>query len=146
MWSPLGFEVAMNLRGRQDRLFHSYSGDERWKKVAGRQAGNGPSRYDVRITRGRGSWKSGSSKGGCVNYIQQVSYKYGQWEKGPKIRQFYGYHNWMPPKPVDLRCAMSATDHVGLTIRKVLLLLKSHNAFECPSKLVFQNPLNSNQN
>ena len=38
--------------------------------------------------RGRGSWKSGHSRGGCVNSILQISSKCGQWEgegKKPKI-------------------------------------------------------------
>ena len=29
----------------------------------------GASIYDVRIRGGRGSWKSGSSEGGCVNFM-----------------------------------------------------------------------------
>ena len=37
---------------------------------------------------GGGSWKSGHSKGGCVNFILQISSKCGQggrWSKYPKI-------------------------------------------------------------
>ena len=46
------------------------------------------SRYDVRIGGGRGLWKSGHSKGGCVNFILKISSTCGQGGEGgqnPKI-------------------------------------------------------------
>ena len=44
----------------------------------------GASRYDVRIGGGRGSWKSGRSKGGCVNFILEIRSKCGQGGRGSK--------------------------------------------------------------
>ena len=38
---------------------------------------------------GGGSWKSGHSKGGCVNFVVEISSKYGQgWEGVKKSEQF----------------------------------------------------------
>ena len=44
------------------------------------------------------SWKSGRSKGGCVNLIVQIRSKCGQGRGGgEKIQKCCGYHNWKPP-------------------------------------------------
>ena len=45
----------------------------------------GFSRYDVRIREGGWSWKRGRSKGGCINYMLQISSKCRQGGGGPKI-------------------------------------------------------------
>ena len=59
------------------------SGPSRWLHPC-----NGASRYDVRIGGGEGSWKSGRSKGSCVNFIAYIRHKCGQGgggSKNPKI-------------------------------------------------------------
>ena len=48
--------------------------------------GWGASRYDVRI-RGEGSWKSGRSKGGCVNFIVYIISDADKGKRGPKSQK-----------------------------------------------------------
>ena len=55
---------------------------------------------------GRGSKKSGQSKGGCVNYMLQIRSKCGQGGGGQKIQKFCGHPIWKPPYLNELVCTL----------------------------------------
>ena len=46
---------------------------------------------------GGGSWNSGSSKGGCLNFILHICSKCGQGGRGSKIQKFCRHHIWKLP-------------------------------------------------
>ena len=64
-------ELVVARRRRQERVPVRHEQVENDDDLEANQTGfsEGASRYDVRIGWGRGSWKSGRSKGGCVNFV-----------------------------------------------------------------------------